>query len=70
MAMRHPTVSVTPEALVIRIPWNTVELGRVTASHRKHRLTVEDVREFVEAGRLAHHLGKTRSIRSLKELIA
>ena len=70
MAARRPTVSVTSEALVIRIPWHAVEIGRVNAQPRKRRLTARDVLELVEAGRLAHRLGRTRSVRSLKELLA
>ena len=70
MAARHPTVSVTPEALVIRIPWNTVEIGSIPPQQRKRRLTVEDVLEIVEAGRLAYRLGKTRPVHSLKALIS
>ena len=68
MALRHPTVAVTPEALVIRIPWNTVEIGSLRAKRRKRRLTAEDVLELVEAGRLAYRLGMTRPIQSLKAL--
>jgi hypothetical protein len=70
MPARHPTVSVTTDALVIRIPWNTVEITRGRTPQHKRRLTIADVLEIVEAGRLAHRLGKTRSIRSLKELLA
>ena len=65
---RTPTVSITSDALVIRIPWNTVDLGYAGAGVAKRRLTAEDVLEMVEAGRLAHRLGKTRVVRSLKEL--
>ena len=70
MPVRHPPVSFTPEALVIRIPWGTVDLGGVGSSRRKRRLTADDVLELVEAGRLAHQLGKTRSVQSLKELMS
>ena len=69
MPARHPTVSMTPEALIIRIPWNAVEIGRARTALRRRRLTAEDVLELVDAGRLAHRLGKTRAIRSLKELM-
>ena len=65
---RTPTVSITSDALVIRIPWNTVDVGSASAGVAKRRLTAEDVLEMVEAGRLAHRLGKTRVVRSLKEL--
>ena len=70
MAARHPTVSMTPEALIIRIPWNAVEIGSAGTSQRKRRLTADDVLELVDAGRLAHRLGKTRAIRSLKALMS
>ncbi len=70
MAVPRPTLSVTTDALVIRIPWNAVEIGRAGMPKRKRRLTVDDVLELVEAGRLAHRLGKTRSVRSLKEVVA
>ena len=69
MASQQPTVSVTRNALIIRIPWDSVDLQESEASNRKRRLTIRDVSELVEAGRLAHRLGKTRSVRSLKELI-
>lgn len=68
MTHKQPSVSVTNEGLVIRIPWNTVEMPASLGSRRKRRLTSQDVFEMVEAGRLAHRLGKTRVIRSLKEL--
>ncbi len=70
MATRRPTVSVTTNELVIRIPWNAMEVGRIGAQRRKRPLTAQDVLELVEAGRLAHRLGKTRSVHSLKELLA
>jgi len=70
MAIRRPTVSVTTEELVIRIPWNAMELGRIGAPRHKRALTAQDVLELVEAGRLAHRLGKTRSVPSLKDLLA
>ncbi len=70
MAIRHPTVSVTAEALVIRIPWKAVDIVSPRAGQGKRRLTVDDVLELVEAGRVAHRLGKTRSVRSLKELLS
>ena len=70
MAARRLKVSVTNDALVIRIPWNTIEIGRVAARWSKRRLSIQDVLELVEAGRLAHRLGKTRSVRSLEELIS
>lgn len=67
MAVRQPTVSLTPDALVIRIPWQVVQIGP-EGSSRRRRMTVEDVLELVEAGRLAHRLGNTRLISSLQEL--
>ncbi len=70
MAERHPTVSVTSEALIIRIPWNTVDVGAAGSLRREQRLTIQDVLEMVAAGRLAHRLRKTRSIRSLKDVLA
>lgn len=68
MSSRQPTVSVTPEGLVIRIPWRAMDLGSSSPSGRKRKLTANDVLEFVEAGRLARQLGLTRSVKSLKEL--
>lgn len=68
-AVQHPTVSVTEDALIIRIPWNTVALRESAASRRHRRLTTRDVLTFVEAGRLAHRLGNTRTVNSLKELV-
>ncbi|MDP3722138.1 MAG: hypothetical protein Q8R91_01405 [Candidatus Omnitrophota bacterium] len=65
----QPLVSVTADELVIRIPWNALELREVGVQQPKRRLTAQDVLELVEAGRLAHRLGKTRSVRSLKELL-
>ena len=71
MAAREPTVAVTNDALIIRIPWGAMDVGNLLASHRaKRRLTVQDVVECVEAGRLAHRLGKTLAVRSLKELMS
>ncbi len=68
MAIRQPRISIVRNELIIRIPLNAMALDRASASARKRRLTVRDVVELVEAGRLAHRLGKTRSVRSLKEL--
>lgn len=70
MASRQPTVSVTSDALIIRIPWGAVNIRHAEASSRKRRLTINDVLELAEAGRLAHRLGKTRSVQSLKELMS
>ena len=70
MAASQPTVSVTSDALIIRIPWGAVSLQHVHAPSSRRRLTIQDVLELVEAGRLAHRLGKTRSVQSLKELLA
>ena len=69
MAMRQPTVSMTPEALVIRIPWQAVELGRRYTARAPRHVTREDVLQIVEAGRLAHRVGKSRSVKSLRELV-
>ena len=69
MAAREPTVAVTNDALIIRIPWGALDVGNLSAPRRaKRRLTAQDVVECVEAGRLAHRLGKTRTVRSLKAL--
>ena len=65
-----PTVSLTEDALVIRIPWHAVNLGHMGRRSRKRRLTAEDVLDLVTVGRWAHRNGKTRSVRSLKELLA
>lgn len=70
MASRSPTVSVTDDELIIRIPWNAMEVGRLGAQRRRRSLTAQDVLDIVEAGRLAHRLGKTRSVRSLKDLLS
>ena len=71
MVSREPTVAVTSDGLIIRIPWGAMAVGNLPTPHRvKRRLTVHDVVECVEAGRLAHRLGKTRSVRSLKELMS
>jgi len=69
MSSRQPTVFATRDALVVRIPWDSLDLREPQITRRKRRLTIRDVSELVEAGRLAHRLGKTRSVRSLKELI-
>ena len=69
MAHSEPTVSMTGDELVIRIPWKVVHVSN-RGLRPKRRLTIQDVLEMVEAGRLAHHLGKTRIVRSLKELLA
>lgn len=70
MASRELSVSLTSDALVIRIPWNSLDIKEPKSPFRRRRLTAKDVLELVEAGRLAHRLGKTRSVRSLKELIS
>ncbi len=70
MTARHPSVSMTSEGLVIRIPWNAVHIGPPLISSRKRRLTAQDVLAIVDSGRLAHRLGNTRSVQSLKELLA
>lgn len=69
MASQEPTISVTQDALIIRIPWGSVDIPKSEGGRQKRRLTIQDVSELVEAGRLAHRLGKTRSVRSLKELV-
>lgn len=69
VASREPSVSVTRDALVIRIPWNAVDIREPKPRYGKRRLTAKDVLELAEAGRLAHRLGKTRAVRSLKELL-
>jgi len=66
----QPMVSVTAKELILRIPWKALELSQGGVIQRKRRLTVQDVLELVEAGRLAHRLGKTRSVRSLQELFS
>jgi hypothetical protein len=66
MRSRQPTVSVTPEGLVISIPWRAVGLESSGPARRRRRLTVDDVLDFVEAGRLAGQLGLTRTVQSLK----
>lgn len=70
MTQRQPSVSITNDGLIIRIPWNTVDIPPSLRSRRKRRLTSQDVLELVEAGRLAHRLGKTRLVHSLKDLFA
>ena len=71
MASREPTVAVTSNALIIRIPWEAMDVGNLSSSHgAKRRLSAHDILECVEAGRLAHRLGKTRAVRSLKELMS
>jgi hypothetical protein len=69
---QNATVSLTQDALVIRIPWHAVNLGdgEMGRMSRKRRLTAEDVLDLVAVGRWAHRSGKTRSVRSLKELLA
>ena len=69
MTTQQPTVSVTRDALIIRIPWDSFDLRESQGPATKRRLTIRDVSELVEAGRLAHRLGKTRSVKSLKELL-
>ena len=70
MRAAKPTVSVTDNALVIRIPWNSVAILESKLPLRKRQLKIQNVLELVDAGRRAHRLGKTRSIRSLKELVS
>ncbi len=70
MDSRQPTVSVTADGLVIRIPWRVVDVESTDKSGRKRQLSIDDVLEFVEAGRLAHRLGLARTVKSLKELRA
>jgi len=65
MILKHPTVSITSGALVIRIPWGAVNISHAEMRRAKRKLTVQDVLEFVEAGRLAYRVGKTRTVRSL-----
>ena len=64
-----PTVSLTADALVIRIPWQAVSFGQRGRTSRKRRLTADDVLDLVTVGRWAHRSGKTRTIHSLKELL-
>jgi len=70
MTHRQPSVSVTNDALIIRIPWNTVDISPSRHARQKRRLTAQDVLELVEAGRLSRRLGKTRLVRSLKDLFS
>ena len=63
-----PIVNVTKDALVIRIPWQTLREGLPRRSGRP-RLTVEEVLRVVEGGRRIHRLGKTKLIGSLRELM-
>jgi hypothetical protein len=65
---RTPTVSITSDALVIRIPWHAVDIEHAAVRFSRRRLTVEHVLDLVEAGRLAHRSGKTRFVRSLRDL--
>ena len=64
---QHPTVAFTSEALVIRIPWNTVHMQPDARGPKARKLTTRDVPEIVDAGRLAHALGMTRSVGSLDD---
>jgi hypothetical protein len=64
-----PQMSVTKDALVIRIPWESLR-SSLPAPTRQRRLTAEGILKLVEAGRRAHRLGKTKLIGSLRELMA
>jgi len=64
---QETTMTVTKEALIVRIPWEAVADHMRPRSHKSH-LTADDVLRFVEEGRQAHRLGKTKVIRSLHEL--
>ena len=68
MVTQQTTMTVTKEALIVRIPWSAVARHIKPKSHDKVRLTTEDVLRLVEEGRRAHRLGKTKVIRSLSEL--
>ena len=67
MANGETTMTVTKKALILRIPWEAVAQHLRPKSYKTH-LTAEDVLKFIEEGRQAHRLGKTRVIRSLREL--
>jgi hypothetical protein len=64
-----PNISVTRNALVIRIPWETFRESRSTRLLRR-RLDVKDILQLVGEGRRAHRLGHTRVISSLRALMS
>ena len=67
MANGETTMTVTKRALILRIPWDAVA-QHLRPKFRAAHLTAEEVLKFVEKGRQEHRLGKTRLIRSLREL--
>ena len=68
MVTQQTTMTVTKEALIVRIPWDAVARHIKPKPYDKVRLTIEDVLRLVGEGRQAHRLGKTKVIRSLNEL--
>lgn len=69
MFIKHTTMTTTPEALIITIPWRELALGlRPGAKKRGVRLSAEDVLRFVDEGRRAHAKGRTRLVRSLADI--
>ncbi len=69
MTFQQPTVSFTDHGLVICIPWNAVDITKPRYTSKRRKLKAQDVLEIVEAGRLAHKLGKSKLVKSLKDLI-
>lgn len=67
MINKEATVSITKEALVVRIPWRMV-VRKIEPRVSKSQLSVKDVLSLVAEGRKAHKEGKTRLIKSLAEL--
>ncbi|MBI4678694.1 MAG: hypothetical protein HY748_14035 [Elusimicrobia bacterium] len=65
--LRHTAVTVTKDALVVRIPW--AEVAHVLqAGGRRARVCAAEVLEFVREGRAAHRKGRARLVSSLSDL--
>jgi hypothetical protein len=68
MVTQQTTMTVTKQALIVRIPWDALVQHIKPKPYDKIRFTIEDVLRLVEEGRHAHRLGKTKAVRSLSEL--
>lgn len=61
-------MTATPDALVIRIPWNELAARLRPRIKSRSDSAVEEILSFVREGRKAHAKGKTRLIKSLADL--
>jgi len=66
---QHVSMTVTDDALIVRIPWNDVAKSlRPKTRKTKIKLTVKEVLNFVKEGRAAYRAGRLRSVDSLDDL--